>query len=276
MTTVDQPRQDVRDIPRLTHAEAGKLATAEAEQVLALLESLAGDDWAQPTDCTEWNVRDMVAHLAGAVAGYASWAEFKRQYVRNPYIKEADAMVDGINRRQILDRAELTPAALVAEFREKSLQAVRNRQRVPWIVRQLRLPMGPPLGFAPFGYLLETIYTRDQWMHRVDIARATGRDMVITPGHDDRLVALVLRDLGRKLDGQLQGRRIDLFLTGAAGGNFSFGGNGEADATIAMDVYTFNRLASVRLAAESALAQATISGDRAVAAWFLDHCDVPY
>ena len=265
------------DIPKLTHAEAGKLATTEAQRVLALLESLAGDDWEQPTDCTEWNVRDMVAHLAGAVAANASWAEFKRQSVSNPYMKEMDVKIDAINRRQVEDRAEATNEELVAEFREKAPKAIRTRQRLPWLVRQLPVvPFGPPVGFAPIGYLTDTIFPRDQWMHRLDIARATGREMVITPEHDGRIVALVIRDLGRLLEGKLQGRTIDLLLTGDAGGRFRFGSKQQADAAIEMDVLAFNRLASGRLPAEAALAQATIEGDRAVATWFLNQADVPY
>jgi len=62
-------RQPVADIPSLTHTEARELAQTEYERVLSLLQMLEGDDWQQPTYCTEWNVREMVAHLAGAVTG---------------------------------------------------------------------------------------------------------------------------------------------------------------------------------------------------------------
>src|SRR5262249_26865423 len=34
------------------------------------------------------------------------------------------------------------------------------------------------------------IFTRDPWMHRADIARATGTDLVLTAGHDGVLVAV--------------------------------------------------------------------------------------
>ena len=83
-----------------------------------MLEALDGDDWQQPTYCATWTVRDMVAHLAGAWAGWSSWAEFRRQVIQNPYLNETGQQVDGINKRQILDRAERTPAELVAEFRD--------------------------------------------------------------------------------------------------------------------------------------------------------------
>ena len=275
-TNQDRQFQNALNIPGLNHDEAGRLAAVESQRLLVLIESLSGDDWVQPTDCTEWTVRDIVAHLAGAVASQASWTEFKRQNMGNPYMKEVEMKIDAINRRQVEDRAGATEEELVAEFRKNAPKAIRTRQRLPWPVRQLRLPMGPPLGFTSIGYLMDTIVTRDQWMHRHDIARVTGREMVVTPEHDGRLLALVIRDLGRKLEGQLQDRTIDLLLTGQAGGAFCFGSGSNADAVIEMDTATFNRLASGRLPAEAALAQATIEGDQAVASWFLNQTNIPY
>jgi uncharacterized protein (TIGR03083 family) len=130
MTQDVQHPQIVLDIPTLPHGEAGKLAAVEADRLLALIESLTGDDWQQPTDCTEWTVRDMVAHLAGAVASQARWAEFKRQNMDNPYMKEVEMKIDAINRRQVEDRAEATEEELVAEFRGNAPKAVRTRQRL--------------------------------------------------------------------------------------------------------------------------------------------------
>ena len=46
------------------------------------------------------------------------------------------------------------------------------------------------------GYLVDIILTRDTWMHRVDIARATGRPMELTAEHDGRIVADVVRRVG--------------------------------------------------------------------------------
>src|SRR5690606_12226954 len=97
------------NIPKMTHSEGVALAAAELERVIALVESLEGEDWTQPTDCTEWNVREMVAHLAGALVASASFAEFKRQMMQNPYMKEMPQQIDAINRVQVEDRAERTP-----------------------------------------------------------------------------------------------------------------------------------------------------------------------
>lgn len=188
--------QKAIDIPACTHAEAGKLSQVAYERLLALLETLQGDEWQQPTYCTEWRVLDMVAHLAGSVTGSTSFAEFKRQNVSNPYLK--DDPINGMNKLQVEERADKSTAELITEFRQNGQIAVNNRQRLPWLLRKIRVPMGE-LGFASFEYLMDIIYPRDQWMHRYDICAATGKKMVVTAEHDGRIVALVLRDIAQKL-----------------------------------------------------------------------------
>ncbi len=62
---------------------------------------------------------------------------------------------------------------------------------------------------------------RDVWMHRVDIARATGHDLVLTADHDGRLVADVVAEWARR-----HGRPFTLVLDGPAGGTFTAPGDG--------------------------------------------------
>jgi uncharacterized protein (TIGR03083 family) len=274
ITTSTTHRMNVADIPPLTHAGAGPIAQTEYTRLLAVLEALSGDDWEQPTYCSEWNVRDMVAHIAGAVAGSSSFAEFKRQNIDAPYGDEVNEPVDGTNRLQIEERAQKTTAELVAEFRELGQVAVRNRQRLPWIIRKLRAPMGS-LGFASFEYLMDTIYPRDQWMHRYDICAATGRQMVVTPEHDGRIVALVLKDIHKKLRQQLRERPILLRLTGAVTGEYVFG-RGVPKCDLAIDFFDFNLRASGRIGANDALGKTAVRGDQAAADWFIHNCEVMY
>jgi hypothetical protein len=73
------------------------------------------------------------------------------------------------------------------------------------------------------GYLLDTILTRDAWMHRVDIARATGRELALTAEHDGRIVADAVGEWARR-----HGQPFSLELTGPAGGTFTRGSGGEA------------------------------------------------
>lgn len=265
-------------IPSLTHAEAAEMAAVELENFLALMESLAPADWEQPTACPLWNVRQVVAHVTGAAAGYARWSQFKRQYspnVQRSYRRPGFSLLDAINQIQVDDRRIATPTDLLAELREVGPRAIATRKRLPALVRAIRLPL-PLLGVVPVGYLTDVIYTRDMWMHRLDICKATGREMVQTPQHDGRITALVVRDLARKLRPKLGGQAVVYELIGSAGGNFHLGGNASPEARITMDVLDFHLIASGRLPAHEHSSYAEVRSDEHIARLVLDNTQVPY
>jgi hypothetical protein len=95
------------------------------------------------------------------------------------------------------------------------------------------------LGTRPLGYLMGCIYTRDAWMHRIDLARATGRPLRLTADHDGRIVADVVAEWAGT-----HGQPFTLTLTGPAGGRFSRGTDGEA---ITVDAIEFCRILSGRV-----------------------------
>lgn len=115
---------------------------------------------------------------------------------------------------------------------------MRARRRTPALLRALPIPFGPPLGTRPLGYLVGRIYTRDAWMHRVDIARATGRPLDLTPEHDGAIVADVVDEWARG-----HRRPFRLTLTGPAGGTWSSGQGGEE---LELDAVEFCRIMSGR------------------------------
>lgn len=88
------------------------------------------------------------------------------------------------------------------------------------------------------GYLLDVILTRDPWMHRVDIARATGREMELSPEHDGRIVADVVAEWPCR-----HGAPFTLTLTGPAGGTYVSGDDGEQ---VTIDAVEFCRTLSGR------------------------------
>src|SRR5688572_18945674 len=76
-----------------------------------------------------------------------------------------------------------------------------------------QLVNGAPRDVEP-RHLTDVILTRDPWMHRLDLARASGRAPVLTADHDGVIVADVVREWARR-----QGRPpYRLELTGLAGG----------------------------------------------------------
>ena len=275
-TQIQHSITKARDIPKLDHAEARSLATDELDRMLALLETLSDEEWQLPTVCDLWNVSQMVAHLAGAAAAYVSWAEFKRQFLFNPYMSEASAKVHGLSKCQVEDRAGVTPKALLAELGVVGPKAIRTRHRLPWVVRIARVPLGWPLGWAQIGYLTDLIYTRDMWMHRLDICRATGQKMTLSTAHDGRIVELVIRDLGKKLNHRLGERKFKMELTGPAGGAFSFGSSSGPSTSLQIDALDFNWLASGRISHEDIAPEVFVQGDAEQAKWLLAKADVPF
>jgi len=71
------------------------------------------------------------------------------------------------------------------------------------------------------GFLIDVILTRDTWMHRVDIARATDQPLHLTAEHDGVLVDDIVREWAGR-----HGSACTLTLTGPAGGTWSWGTGG--------------------------------------------------
>lgn len=260
-------------ITPITRAEVDVLALEEWKRLLDFAETFQADDWNKPTMCTAWTVRDLMAHQAGAYATYASFAEFRRQYLNLPSKNRLPE--DVINEIQIADRKHKTTAELLAEIREKGPRTIRNRHRVPFFVRAISLPRpdGTTLSLA---HMLDVIYSRDTWIHRIDLARATCRAMKLTREHDGRIVELVMRDVNRLLTPQLGSDAMDIELTGTAGGAWRIGKATDARATIRMDAVEFNIYASGRSTYEQARGKSEITGDTAFAEKHLRQISILY
>jgi hypothetical protein len=101
-------------------------------------------------------------------------------------------------------------------------------------------PVNPPAEMErwTFGYLIDVILTRDTWMHRSDIADATGQPMTLTVDHDGLLIADVAVEWATR-----HGRPCTLTLTGLAGGSWSWGAGGPA---YELDAVQFARILSGR------------------------------
>lgn len=206
----------------MTYGDWMAAAEEEYRRLDTLLRSLSDEDWSRRTDCPEWDVRAMVAHLVGAAASNASGRELVRQARAARRVDRDGDFVDKVNEVQVRERADRTPEQLVADLADVAPRAVRGRRRVPRPLRAVPVPFGPPLGTRPLGYLTGCIYTRDAWMHRVDISRVTGRDLELTAAHDGRIVADVVAEWADR-----HGAAYRMRLTGPAGGTWERGAGGE-------------------------------------------------
>ena len=63
-TTTTWPGPDVIQ-SAIERPTAMRLAQTEYQRVTDTVDALRPEDWTRPTDCTEWDVRQLVAHIAG-------------------------------------------------------------------------------------------------------------------------------------------------------------------------------------------------------------------
>ncbi|HEX6249200.1 MAG TPA: maleylpyruvate isomerase family mycothiol-dependent enzyme, partial [Nocardioidaceae bacterium] len=232
----------IDQITPITHrTDAADVATRAYDDLIALLETLQDDDWRTPTECPAWNVSDMVGHVIGNAESAASKREMLRQNLyglRHAREHDGNAM-DAYNALQVEEHAALTPAERVAALRTLTAAAVRGRMRTPVFLRAVSASVksngsmveGMP-NKANFGHLMDVIYTRDVFMHRIDISRAVGREP--SPGeYDRRIVEDAVGEWARRHQ-----QPVEVVLTGPAGGKFAQGSGGPR---IEMDALEFCR-----------------------------------
>jgi uncharacterized protein (TIGR03083 family) len=248
MTTID-----VTTIHPIRRSDAEVIAAAEYARLVEQLRSLDDDDWSRPTDCPLWDVRAMAGHSVGMMGDFTSFRSLLRRMraATRQAKRTGSPLVDAMTAQQVDEQAELSRGELIERAERLGPKAARWRATAPWPLRSL--PVKESVGGVPetwrIGYLLETILTRDPWMHRVDIARATGRPMVLTADHDGRIVGDVVAEWARR-----HGKPFTLTLTGPAGGVFTSGdGSGEA---ITIDAVEFCRVLSGRASGSGLLTQA--------------------
>ncbi|MEQ1785975.1 MAG: maleylpyruvate isomerase family mycothiol-dependent enzyme [Acidimicrobiales bacterium] len=216
----------VETIPPITRAEVEGLARTEYARVADQLRSLDTDDWSKVTDCPLWDVRAMAGHTTGMLATFTGYRTLMGSMSTATKQSKGSGgpMVDALTAQQVADHADLSTTELIAKVDTVGPQAARWRATRPALFR--RMPMKEEVGGETetwrMGYLLDVILTRDPWMHRVDVARATGREMELTPEHDGRIIADVVAEWARR-----HGQPFTLTLTGPAGGVYVAGENGE-------------------------------------------------
>jgi uncharacterized protein (TIGR03083 family) len=234
----------------MDHDTAMRLATTEYARLGALFARLDDRQWAQPTDCTGWDVRAIAGHLVGMLELAGNREEQQRQdkAAHEAMVDTGGYRIDALTALQVAEHAHLATAEVTARFSAAVPGALAGRFGLPPEARQMPYEAGPPFNEQwTLGYLLEIIMTRDPWMHRVDIARATGLPFELTPDHDGVLIADVVEEWARR-----HGTPFHLSLKGTAGGTFSHGTGGPR---IELDAIDFCRILSGRAPGEGLLAQ---------------------
>ena len=239
----------VEDIPVLEHDEAMRLAETEWNLVLAVVDELGDAEWSQPTDCSQWDVKAMLGHMLGMLELQADPADRVRQISAAAEVaaRVGGLRIDALTAQQVKEHAALTPDELRRALHAAAPRGLAARRATT--AEQRATPYSSELPGEPawtMGYLFDVIHTRDPWIHRVDICRATGREVVLTADHDGRLVADVVSDWAGR-----HGQAFTLTLTGPAGASFT---HGEGGPELAMDAVEFCRVLSGRAPGSGLLA----------------------
>jgi uncharacterized protein (TIGR03083 family) len=145
------------------------------EAVLSIGPSLSDQEWAAPTECPKWTVKDVYAHLIGGERWMAAG---------HPLPEEG---IDAWAAEPVLARREAAPTALLDELREVYEQRLVQLERDGLDPDQpTHLATGRP---ATAEQLLRS-RVMDAWVHEQDIRRAVGR-----PGNLASPAAAIAGDL---------------------------------------------------------------------------------
>ncbi|MDT7576290.1 MAG: hypothetical protein QOH17_2623 [Pseudonocardiales bacterium] len=229
------------EIDPITRQEAMALAAAETANMVATLRSLTDEDWRQPTDCPGWDVRAVAGHVLGMVEGFTGLWRMASMFRAGAKVKGDGLLIDGVTAMQVATNAPLRVGDLLDRMAVGGPRQARWRCNRPLLRRMAMRQPYPDASTVEswsMGYLLEQILTRDTWMHRVDVSRATGRTHALTPEHDGRIIADVVAEWARR-----HAKPFTLELTGPAGGTYSGGTGGEE---LTCDAVEFCRILSGR------------------------------
>jgi len=220
----------------LSRPVAMRLAATEYDRCAEAFRFLNPAQWAMPTDCPAWDVRQLAAHMLGMAEMAASIRENLRQQRKAAKTVAADGglYIDALTRLQVDERADWTPERITERYAARASKATAGRRRTPGFVRRRTMPQAQEMNGVTepwtLGYLIDVILTRDPWMHRMDIAAATGTPPRLTAGHDGVIVADVVAEWAGR-----HGKDFELTLTGPAGGTWRSGANGPSWTLDAID-----------------------------------------
>lgn len=254
------------------------LFAGERSALLGLLTGLTTEQWAAPTVCDGWAVRDIAAHLLGDDVGFVSrW----RDGVANPsFAAELDisrwdgliAAIDRQNAEWVRATRRISPPLLVELLRTTG--AAFDELAATLDLDEMAGPIGWD-GSAPSPVWLHLAREySERWVHQQHI-----RDAVRRPGLTGRrwlgpileVFALAVPPALDEVAG-VPGATVRLVVDGEAGGSWSFArgerrweaGDGQArppDAEVSMDADTAWRLFTKGITPAEAARTATVRGD---------------
>jgi uncharacterized protein (TIGR03083 family) len=252
------------------------LFAEERAELIVLLRSLSRDDWAMPSPCPGWSVKDLAAHIASDDLGSVARGRDRHYYApfadREPSWEELLAFINRQNDEWAIAMRRLS-AAQIIEMLERSGPAVFAHWRSldPMAIGGAVSWAGPEP--APVWMDLAREYT-ERWAHQQQIRDSVGRVGLkerhfMHPVLDAYVRALphTFRDVAAA-----DGTHVRLLIHGDAGGTWSVvrrgerwhlyvDAPGEADAAVEIDQEPAWRLFTKGMTPADARKQAKIAGD---------------
>ena len=247
----------VSAMPGLRGAEARHIARYELDRILTLFRDLNDGEWEGQTDCEGWTAHDVGAHLLGWAEALLSPPTFVRQLVAAQRLrKDKGNFTDASNHIQVVERRSMPHSELLARMETVLPKVLKLRGNLARFAGYVPYYDGF-LGLTNVRFIMNAIFSRDTFMHRADISRPLGRELLLGP-EDRRLVEDVVRDWAKR-----SGARMALELTGGAGGSYLTSADPVADVTV--DAVDFGRI----LTGRKPSADPQIEGDREAALGWL-------
>lgn len=259
----------------------------ERSALLTLLDDLAPADWARPTVCPGWSVKDLCQHLLADDLGRLSRG--RDDYADPTFAEGIDiatwdglvAAIDRQNDRWVRATRRLSPRLI------GQLLALTGEWTAAYFATLDPMAIGGPVDWAgpeaaPVWFDLAREYT-ERWVHQQQIRDAVGR-----PGLTERRwFAPVLETFVRAVPHTLRevdsapGAHLRLTITGEAGGRWDLlrdddrwrlgtGAAGSPLAALVLDQETAWRLFTKGIAPDEARRDARMSGDVELAARMLE------
>ena len=178
-----------------------------------MLRSLEDDAWSTRPTAQAWDIRAMYQHVLGACEAGASMRENVHQLRRGrAYRKQHGGPLEAalsVSSGQRAGRPQPGPGDRATDG-GRTEDGSRTQTHASGHPQSAKMAVdGPVHETWKLGYLIDTIYLRDLWMHRVDVAHALGQPLEFSADHDGRIVADVVAEWARR-----HGQPFVLELTG--------------------------------------------------------------
>lgn len=186
-----------------------------------LLTGLGTAQWAQPTICPGWDVKDVAAHVLGDHIGRLSRHRDGYAALRPSDGETLSAFLDRINGEWVAAARRISPRQLIEQ-----LQATADQVAELWNAVDLNA-VGDAVSWADPGpapvWLDAARDFSEYWTHHQQICDATGQAGLIDPGYAGPVIDTFMRALPHTLRGVAapEGATLQVTVTGRGAGEWA-------------------------------------------------------